>query len=79
MRVCWSFFSEDLVESYQLYYKRISNDTSKEEQTGKLVEARCNFTEEEITLSNFFLVLSVFWVAFHEPVIDTTALCSGQK
>nr|XP_020645827.1 fibronectin type III and SPRY domain-containing protein 2 [Pogona vitticeps]XP_020645828.1 fibronectin type III and SPRY domain-containing protein 2 [Pogona vitticeps] len=33
VRVCWSFFSEDLVESYQLYYKRISNDTSKEEQT----------------------------------------------
>uniref|UniRef100_A0A8D2LUE4 Fibronectin type III and SPRY domain containing 2 n=1 Tax=Varanus komodoensis TaxID=61221 RepID=A0A8D2LUE4_VARKO len=22
VRVCWSFFSEDLVESYQLYYKR---------------------------------------------------------
>ncbi|XP_066492419.1 fibronectin type III and SPRY domain-containing protein 2 [Tiliqua scincoides] len=33
VRVCWSFFSEDIVESYQLYYKRISNDTSKEEQT----------------------------------------------
>nr|XP_008120397.1 PREDICTED: fibronectin type III and SPRY domain-containing protein 2 [Anolis carolinensis] len=32
VRVCWSFFSEDLVERYQLYYKRVSNDTSKEEQ-----------------------------------------------
>ncbi|KAJ6662809.1 hypothetical protein lerEdw1_011013 [Lerista edwardsae] len=33
VRVCWSFFSEDIVEGYQLYYKRVRNDTSKEEET----------------------------------------------
>ncbi|XP_054858713.1 fibronectin type III and SPRY domain-containing protein 2 [Eublepharis macularius] len=32
VRVCWSFFSEDIVESYQLYYRRVSNDMSKDEQ-----------------------------------------------
>ncbi|XP_039214897.1 fibronectin type III and SPRY domain-containing protein 2 isoform X2 [Crotalus tigris] len=32
VKVCWSFFSEDIVESYQLYYKRVSNDTSSTEQ-----------------------------------------------
>ncbi|XP_058012032.1 fibronectin type III and SPRY domain-containing protein 2 [Ahaetulla prasina] len=37
VKVCWSFFSEDIVESYQLYYKRVSNDTSsKEEEEFKL-------------------------------------------
>lgn len=40
VRVCWSFFSEDLVESYRLYYKRVRNDTSKEEETGKAVETQ---------------------------------------
>ncbi|KAJ7311045.1 hypothetical protein JRQ81_006642 [Phrynocephalus forsythii] len=40
VRVCWSFFSEDLVESYQLYYKRISNDTSKEEQSEFMVHVK---------------------------------------
>ncbi|XP_026565656.1 fibronectin type III and SPRY domain-containing protein 2 isoform X1 [Pseudonaja textilis] len=37
VKVCWSFFSEDIVESYQLYYKRVSNDTSsKGEEEFKL-------------------------------------------
>ncbi|XP_070619682.1 fibronectin type III and SPRY domain-containing protein 2 isoform X2 [Erythrolamprus reginae] len=32
VKVCWSFFSEDIVESYQLYYKRVSNDSSSQEE-----------------------------------------------
>nr|XP_056721651.1 fibronectin type III and SPRY domain-containing protein 2 [Euleptes europaea] len=32
VRVCWSFFSEDIVESYQLFYRRVSNGISKDEQ-----------------------------------------------
>ncbi|XP_042332984.1 LOW QUALITY PROTEIN: fibronectin type III and SPRY domain-containing protein 2 [Sceloporus undulatus] len=48
VRVCWSFFSEDLVESYQLSYKRISNDTSKEEQA----EFVLNVKETYCTVTN---------------------------
>ncbi|KAG8145071.1 hypothetical protein E2320_013447 [Naja naja] len=36
VKVCWSFFSEDIVESYQLYYKRVSNDTSGKEEEAPL-------------------------------------------
>ncbi|XP_048337853.1 fibronectin type III and SPRY domain-containing protein 2 [Sphaerodactylus townsendi] len=32
MRVCWSFFSEDIVESYQLFYRRVSNNISEDDQ-----------------------------------------------
>lgn len=69
VRVCWSFFSEDLVESYQLYYKRISNDASKEEQTGKMVETRGDFVGKETTISNFILGVPSsgrIWT-FHAP------------
>ncbi|ETE67750.1 Fibronectin type III and SPRY domain-containing protein 2, partial [Ophiophagus hannah] len=48
VKVCWSFFSEDIVESYQLYYKRVSNDTSsKEEEEFKLnvKETYCTVTQ----------------------------------
>ncbi|XP_044294894.1 LOW QUALITY PROTEIN: fibronectin type III and SPRY domain-containing protein 2 [Varanus komodoensis] len=48
VRVCWSFFSEDLVESYQLYYKRVSNDTTKEEQD----EFMTNVKETYCTVAN---------------------------
>ncbi|KAH0619996.1 hypothetical protein JD844_014481 [Phrynosoma platyrhinos] len=43
VRVCWSFFSEDLVESYQLSYKRISNDTSKEEQAEFMLHVKVTY------------------------------------
>ncbi|XP_062998647.1 fibronectin type III and SPRY domain-containing protein 2 [Elgaria multicarinata webbii] len=48
VRVCWSFFSEDIVESYQLYYKRVNNDTSKEEQA----EFVLNVKETYCTVTN---------------------------
>ncbi|XP_053128944.1 fibronectin type III and SPRY domain-containing protein 2 [Hemicordylus capensis] len=48
VKVCWSFFSEETVESYQLYYKRVSNDTSKEEQA----EFMLNVKETYCTVIN---------------------------
>uniref|UniRef100_A0A670JVW7 Fibronectin type III and SPRY domain containing 2 n=1 Tax=Podarcis muralis TaxID=64176 RepID=A0A670JVW7_PODMU len=48
VRVCWSFFSEDIVESYQLYYKRVSNETSKEEQDAFML----NVKETYCTVTN---------------------------
>ncbi|XP_063170311.1 fibronectin type III and SPRY domain-containing protein 2 [Candoia aspera] len=46
VKVCWSFFSEDIVESYQLYYKRASNDASNKEQE----EFRLNVKETYCTV-----------------------------
>ncbi|XP_034988109.2 fibronectin type III and SPRY domain-containing protein 2 [Zootoca vivipara] len=48
VRVCWSFFSEDIVESYQLYYKRVSNETSKEEEDAFML----NVKETYCTVTN---------------------------
>ncbi|KAM6425811.1 fibronectin type III and SPRY domain-containing protein 2 [Liasis olivaceus] len=48
VKVCWSFFSGDIVESYQLYYKRVSNDTSDKEQE----EFRRNVKETYCTVTH---------------------------
>ncbi|XP_015276210.1 PREDICTED: fibronectin type III and SPRY domain-containing protein 2 isoform X2 [Gekko japonicus] len=48
VRVCWSFFSEDIIESYQLFYRRVSNDISKDEQD----EFMLNVKETYATVTN---------------------------
>ncbi|MEE6521334.1 hypothetical protein FKM82_019473 [Ascaphus truei] len=35
LRICWSLFSDDTVESYQLYYRPVCDGTPGEEQEGK--------------------------------------------
>ncbi|XP_077173864.1 fibronectin type III and SPRY domain-containing protein 2 isoform X2 [Paroedura picta] len=48
VRVCWSFFSDDIVERYQLFYRRVSNDISKDEQD----EFMLNVKETYATVTN---------------------------
>uniref|UniRef100_A0A8D0L7R6 Fibronectin type III and SPRY domain containing 2 n=1 Tax=Sphenodon punctatus TaxID=8508 RepID=A0A8D0L7R6_SPHPU len=40
VRVCWGLFSDDTVESYQLYYKQVSDDTSGEERAGETLRVK---------------------------------------
>ncbi|XP_040456682.1 fibronectin type III and SPRY domain-containing protein 2 [Falco naumanni] len=47
LRVCWGLFSDDTVESYQLCYKPVSNETHSDEQaehTLKVKETYCTIT-----------------------------------
>ncbi|XP_025901535.1 fibronectin type III and SPRY domain-containing protein 2 [Nothoprocta perdicaria] len=47
LRVCWSLFSDDTVECYQLCYKPVSNERCGEEQTEhmlKVKETYCTIT-----------------------------------
>uniref|UniRef100_H3BEX0 Fibronectin type III and SPRY domain containing 2 n=1 Tax=Latimeria chalumnae TaxID=7897 RepID=H3BEX0_LATCH len=40
VRVCWSLFSDDTVECYQLYYKQVIEDTTGEEQNERMVKVK---------------------------------------
>ncbi|XP_053320390.1 fibronectin type III and SPRY domain-containing protein 2 [Spea bombifrons] len=40
LRVCWSLFSDDTVESYQLYYKPVSDGTPGEDQEEFMIRAK---------------------------------------
>ncbi|XP_060115950.1 fibronectin type III and SPRY domain-containing protein 2 [Heteronotia binoei] len=43
VRVCWSFFSEDIVERYQLFHRRVSNDITKDEQDEFILNVKETF------------------------------------
>ncbi|XP_043933575.1 fibronectin type III and SPRY domain-containing protein 2 [Protopterus annectens] len=40
VRVCWSLFSDDTVECYQLYYKSVMEDVTCEEQNESMVKVK---------------------------------------
>ncbi|XP_069481080.1 fibronectin type III and SPRY domain-containing protein 2 [Ambystoma mexicanum] len=67
VKVCWSLFSDDTVESYQLFYKPVSDDTPSEAQTEFVV----NVKETYCTVDNLVPNTQYeFWVT----ALNTTGI-----
>ncbi|KAG8440555.1 hypothetical protein GDO86_006338 [Hymenochirus boettgeri] len=59
LRVCWSLFSEDTVESYQLYYKPVCDDTPGEDQEEFMIRSKDTYCTVKNLMPN---TQYEFWV-----------------
>ncbi|XP_030045465.1 fibronectin type III and SPRY domain-containing protein 2 [Microcaecilia unicolor] len=72
VRVCWSPFSEDTVECYQLYYKPVSDDPPTEQQTEFMMKVK----ETYCTVYNLILNTQYeFWVT----ALNTTGISPASE
>ncbi|XP_069078659.1 fibronectin type III and SPRY domain-containing protein 2 [Pleurodeles waltl] len=67
VKVCWSLFSDDTVESYQLYYKPVSDDTPSEAQDEFVMNVKETYCTVENLVPN---TQYEFWVT----ALNTTGI-----
>ncbi|XP_078540873.1 fibronectin type III and SPRY domain-containing protein 2 [Lissotriton helveticus] len=67
VKVCWSLFSDDTVESYQLYYKPVSDDTPSEAQAEFVMNVKETYCTVENLVPN---TQYEFWVT----ALNTTGI-----